>query len=341
MEFGAAAAAGITARLLCHPLDTVKTVAFTGFAQAQPTSRRKTNSTLCSSLRATARKIWISEGLSGFYRGLGIALTGAAPGVGLYLSTYYFTSQWMRSIYGVLFPSTDCFPDSAPTKAAERPAVSESNVHPLIYFLSGFVAEAVSCLVWVPVDVTKERLQSQPTQLVGRYTGSRDGMRRIYRLEGLRGFYKGYWSTLGSFGPFSGIYFIFYEYFMALIHRHSQGGDLETCAPLMAGLGGTVMASLCTNPLELIKTRLQVQHMCLGVGTSSEPARAPAERLFSYRYSGLRNGLFEVAKREGIFALWKGVFSRIAFQAPNAACTMMAYEYFTERLRQSVKEQKY
>ena len=29
--------------------------------------------------------------------------------------------------------------------------------------------------------------------------------------EGIHGLYKGYWATLASFGPFSALYFVFYE----------------------------------------------------------------------------------------------------------------------------------
>jgi hypothetical protein len=36
-------------------------------------------------------------------------------------------------------------------------------------------------------------------------------MRTIMRQEGYRGLYKGYFATLFSYGPFSAIYFAWYE----------------------------------------------------------------------------------------------------------------------------------
>lgn len=77
-----------------------------------------------------------------------------------------------------------------------------------------------SCLVYVPVDVVKERLQvqrgyGQNNQVaypgLPIYGGSMDAFNKIFRMEGVKGMYKGYGATLASFGPFSALYFMFYE----------------------------------------------------------------------------------------------------------------------------------
>ncbi len=80
-------------------------------------------------------------------------------------------------------------------------------------------------MVFVPVDVIKERLQVtrnlaplslQTSPAAGpsalpQYRNSWDAFRQILRSEGLRGAYKGYSATLLSYGPFSALYFLFYE----------------------------------------------------------------------------------------------------------------------------------
>lgn len=79
-----------------------------------------------------------------------------------------------------------------------------------------------SCVVFVPVDVVKERLQVQIQTPLGNpgagkagglpiYNGSLDALMQICRHEGLRGIYKGYGATLLTYGPFSGLYFFLYE----------------------------------------------------------------------------------------------------------------------------------
>ena len=68
------------------------------------------------------------------------------------------------------------------------------------------LAEAIACVIYVPVDVIKERLQVQKgIQSIGGglqkgyyYKGSLDALKKITRNEGLGGIYKGYLATLGE-----------------------------------------------------------------------------------------------------------------------------------------------
>ena len=86
-----------------------------------------------------------------------------------------------------------------------------------------------SCIVFVPVDVIKERLQVQHTICTHNtssstitstssssnklpiYKGSFDALLQICQQEGVRGIYKGYGATLLTYGPFSALYFLLYE----------------------------------------------------------------------------------------------------------------------------------
>lgn len=60
----------------------------------------------------------------------------------------------------------------------------------LIY--DALVATSLSCIVYVPVDVIKERLQVQNEDGMGRlrYRGSLHALRTILAEEGVRGIYK-------------------------------------------------------------------------------------------------------------------------------------------------------
>ena len=89
-----------------------------------------------------------------------------------------------------------------------------------VHFSSGMLAEAVTCIIYVPVDVVKERMQVQRRERsltsnkkpqLYQYKGSWDALQQIIRTEGMKGIYRGYGATLASFGPFSALYFVFYE----------------------------------------------------------------------------------------------------------------------------------
>jgi len=60
----------------------------------------------------------------------------------------------------------------------------------LIDFVSGFAAETVSCLLWVPIDVIKERQQVQSTMRTTSYKNTFNAISTIMSQEGLRGLYK-------------------------------------------------------------------------------------------------------------------------------------------------------
>jgi hypothetical protein len=112
-----------------------------------------------------------------------------------------------------------------------------------------------SCIVFVPVDVIKERMQIQrpaailqksvsvatdtsftasgaanihpvPGNLAANscsptpYKSGLHAVRTILKEEGLLGIYRGYFITMLSFGPFSALYFVFYEEFKSMILRY-------------------------------------------------------------------------------------------------------------------------
>ncbi|CCW61403.1 unnamed protein product [Phytomonas sp. EM1] len=348
-----AALAGSIARVISHPLETIKTVAFTGFAGNGPTPTGQGGIPHAATpfpphSRATplprvtffssAKDIWRREGVAGFYRGVGISAIGAAPAMGLYLSSYDWCSARWRALGERPAPSSSSsdvvwspWERAIRTVAANTPSAVTS-------LTCGFLAEAASCVVWVPMDVSKERLQSQPPSLEGRYRNSWDALRTIARYEGVYGLYRGYGSTLWSFGPFSAVYFFSYEIFSDLLTKlcYTNGApthldndpnntDQRTriLIALGAGAGGNIMASLTTNPLEFVKTRLQVQRAILKGNKSP---------YYKYQYRGLYDGLVTAIKEEGVRGLWRGVGCRMAHAAPNAALAMAFYEYFKVKM---------
>ena len=118
-----------------------------------------------------------------------------------------------------------------------------------VHFASGMFAETVSCVLWVPIDVLKERMQIQRVPGKGNGAGlsaSKAGVfyetgfqaiRETVRNEGVLGFYRGYGATLMSFGPFSALYFMFYEEGKGLMKvclpsvlaRHFTAINVEIC----------------------------------------------------------------------------------------------------------------
>jgi hypothetical protein len=203
------------------------------------------------------------EGIGGLYRGLGTVISIGTPAFVLYLATY---EQAKKTFLGM-------------------PAL-QGDYEFVGHFGAGMAAETVSCLVYVPVDVVKERLQVQRRLRSGQeisgtlpmYRGTWHALSTIMQTEGLRGVYRGYGATLLSFGPFSAFYFLFYEkckQWSATSVGVTKQEDLPFHLTLASAAGAGALASLITNPVDLVRLRLQVQRGSsspLSSSSSSIPA---------------------------------------------------------------------
>ena len=241
--------AGIIARSFTHPLDTVK-------ARLQASSQY---SGVWDVFQTTMK----SEGILGFYRGFSTVIVGGTPGTILYLCSYDLFKEKL-----LLWSVGSSSPESSLSFSQNH------NTHFSIHFVSGISAEAVACLIYVPVDVIKERLQVQQLNKEHKsshqlnkehksssrntyYKGGWDALQKIARNEGLlSGIYKGYGATLASFGPFSAFYFVFYERFKVWSQEYLDGGDAiasNSDLPfhwiLFSSASAGALASWITSPL--------------------------------------------------------------------------------------------
>lgn len=321
------ALSGTLARLPTHPLDTLKARLQTLRAGSMAAGARPPSA--LELLRTIAR----TEGLRGLYRGLGVTLT-----LGPFASVLYFTGYEVRgqpaapcpapSRAGFLRPHSRCHLlrllalASAPqgSRDALKRALPGAPAA-LSHLSAGLIAEALSCVLFVPVDVIKERMQVQGGRPAGAgttyYTGTVHAITSIYRGEGLAGVYRGYWATVGSFGPFSALYFAFYEAAKAAYLGHAGpeaprgAAQMPFWASLLSGASAGAAASVLTNPLDLVKLRLQVQRGGAGL---------------DFGYTGLIQGLRRMAAEEGLRAMMRGAGTRVAFHTPTTAISMALFE---------------
>ena len=193
------------------------------------------------------------EGIGGLYRGFAIHVTGSIPAAALYFGSYeLFKSRVLEHQF---------FQD--------KPF--------LAYLAGGMFAEAVACSIFVPVDVVKERRQVQANLGTFKYKNDIDAIRQIIKVEGARGLYRAYGATVMSFGPFSALYFLFYEklkeytvnfsaadYKNKINQTDEQGRkaavsqDISFFQAMLCSMQAGILASFLTNPLDMAKLRLQV-----------------------------------------------------------------------------------
>ncbi|GKY92413.1 hypothetical protein MPSEU_000211900 [Mayamaea pseudoterrestris] len=305
------AAAGIIGRCLTHPLDT-------GKAKLQASSSPKVGGTPSqyTGTFQVLRTTFLQEGIRGWYRGFGVVVTLGTPGTVLYLSTYEIAKERLLCARASQSDDMVGLPDWA------------------VHLASGMLAETIACVVYVPVDVIKERMQVQQRlhqQGNVYYKNTVDAMKQISQTEGLRGLYRGYAATLMSFGPFSALYFVFYERCKMLAREYEAHGvlswehdalhatlptaDLSFQSTLICSAGAGAAASWVTSPLDLAKLRLQVSRSQQQLQTNASPA-----------YRGVFDCLRQAFRQGGIRGLFRGALARVLHFAPATTVTMTAYE---------------
>lgn len=279
----AGAAAGMTEHMVMFPVDTVKTrmQSYTGVRDYAATSV----------LRA-ARRITATEGHAALWRGVGAVALSAGPAHALYFAAYEAALARLeaRAERGV-----------SPYLAPFAPAIA------------GATATVVLDGVMTPWDVVKQRMQLATDM---RYTSVLSCLRSVYATHGLSAFFAGYKATLLMNIPFTAVYFSAYEGAKKALLSRKQSSNSDSKPQFSAGahcLAGGIAggaAAAATNPLDVVKTRLQTQG-----------------ELGARRYRGLWDALNSIRLEEGAKGLFRGIRPRVVFHVPAAAVCWTTYEF--------------
>ncbi|KAK5856740.1 hypothetical protein PBY51_008315 [Eleginops maclovinus] len=211
---------GTCSTLLFQPLDLVKTRLQTLQSGMQPGSSRVGMMTVFLSVVRTER-------LLGLWKGVSPSFARTIPGVGLYFSTYYSVKQHF---------------------------FQDRNPGPLQAVLLGGGARAVAGVVMLPVTVIKTRFEC------GRfsYRSVLGALRSVCVTEGPAALFSGLMATLLRDVPFSGIYVMFYSQAKAALPQEIRSSSSAPLANFSCGLASGVLASLITQPADVVKTQVQV-----------------------------------------------------------------------------------
>ncbi|XP_039271931.2 solute carrier family 25 member 44-like [Styela clava] len=293
---------GVSMRTLIYPMNLVKTR-----LQAQEGT---------SAYRGTydaISKIGKHEGFRGFYRGFPISLVQVFAGQ-LYITTYETTKQTIFNGQSILVQ----------------------------HLLGGFMASTVSQTIMVPVDIVSQHQQISTARAKLHMTASVDQSaamsgiagkngkvasgimgrsvlgqayhisRHLLRTEGLSGLYRGYAVSLCTYGLNSGFYWGFYYMYSELLESflpEQKGRLLEALRISASGILGSATAIILTNPLDVVRTRYQLQ---VRAGTEIQSAFTTFKTLLN---------------TEGYKGLTKGMTARIVQSSFSSWILILGYEY--------------
>lgn len=276
-HMAAGALAGMTEHMAMFPVDTIKTR-----MQSYVGLRDFGNLGMMN----TTRAIISTDGIAALWRGVGAVAISAGPAHALYFSTY-------EAVRKVL----------APTQK------HDGDVHPAATAVAGACATIIADGIMTPLDVVKQRMQ-----LTGRstYQSVIQCTRHVYTNHGIPAFFAGYRATLLMNIPFTAVYFSGYESAKKLVldYRGVDDSQFSATSHCLAGALAGAAAAASTNPLDVVKTRLQTQG-----------------EVGARRYRGLLDALRSIRVEEGWRGLMSGVRPRVLFHMPAAAVCWTTYEF--------------
>ena len=171
-------------------------------------------------------------------------------------------------------------------KGKEEMTVAQSMVKFMSNFVLGGVAGGVGVVCVYPIDLVKTRMQNQRTSKSGQlmYRNSIDCFTKVFRNEGPKGLYRGILPQLagvspekaiklavndflrGRFTKADGTWCSFQSFLffipqitrkITLEHQRSNTGTISPGMEILAGMGAGASQVIFTNPVEIVKIRLQ------------------------------------------------------------------------------------
>ncbi|GAA96952.1 hypothetical protein E5Q_03626 [Mixia osmundae IAM 14324] len=174
-------------------------------------------------------------------------------------------------------------------------------------FLSGGFGGVCCVLTGQPFDLTKVRLQTAPP---GTYNGALDVVRKTYKADGVKGFFKGMGSPLVGVTPMFAVSFWGYGMGKKLVYSFTP----DRSSPILsngelaaAGFFSALPTTLVAAPVERVKVVLQTQ--------GDNP-----------KYKGPIDVVGKLYKEGGIRSLFRGTLATVARDGPGSAAYFVTYE---------------
>ena len=222
--------------------------------------------------------------------------------------------------------------------------------NPLPSFIAGFAGGSASTILLYPLDLVKVRLQvdERSTARSAATSYNTKGkticttVRGVIKHEGYLGLYKGLTpAVIGSAASWGGFFILYEELKRHILHRKMRMADAEintikTHQQPKVKLGPTehfaasCMAGACmvalTNPLWLIKTRLQLQNSRL----QEQLSNPDKSKSIKPPYRGLTHAAYTIVKEEGFLALYKGSIPALMLVS-HGGIQFVSYEFLKSR----------
>lgn len=234
-------------------------------------------------------KILRAEGLRGLYRGFMVNTFTLISGQA-YITTYELVRKYVSNY-------------------------SKDNT--LKSLVAGGSASLVAQSITVPIDVISQQLMMQGrgehlTRFKVKSSGAkpsisfgqtRDIIAQIFAADGICGFYRGYVASLLTYIPNSAVWWPFYHFYAEQLSKMAPSDCPHLLLQAMAGPLAAATASTVTNPMDVVRARVQVEGRTSVIETFNQ-----------------------LIREEGFWGMTKGLSARIISSTPTAIVMVVGYE---------------
>ncbi|XP_048828732.1 solute carrier family 25 member 44a [Brienomyrus brachyistius] len=238
-------------------------------------------------------KILRTEGVRGLYRGFMVNTFTLISGQA-YITTYELVRKYVSSY---------------------------STNNTLKSLVAGGSASLVAQSITVPIDVVSQQLMMQgqgahltrfrvkPKMAMAArkdrvtFGQTRDIIVQIFAADGFRGFYRGYVASLLTYIPNSAVWWPFYHFYAEQLSKLAPSECPHLVLQAMAGPLAAATASTVTNPMDVVRARVQVEGRTSVIETFKQ-----------------------LLAEEGLLGMTKGLSARIISSTPTAIVMVVGYE---------------
>jgi solute carrier family 25 citrate transporter 1 len=365
-QFLAGGVSGLLSRAATHPVDTIKSQMQVSNLVVTRRSTERSGCDSTSHRRpilTSARLLNAKCAIQNLYRGFGAAALGAPMASGMYFLGYETTKKTLKKIRRER-RREGAFNDDDHEEEEEDNKTTIYMIDNIITGVVAQAFAGIAYTPVDVVKERMQVSSVLPTNLKTNngvdYRNAFDALKTIVKNEGIKnGLMRGYWAQNFVWWPWSACYFVAYEKGLEIFRRNNNdnksslrvdddnggvfGGDAErsnfessssssssvkssssfyreggwyenNISPhAVSAFAAATCATILTHPLDLCKTR--VQTMTNNNNNNNNK-----------KVMTLRTVFKDVVRKEGVLALYRGVFARVLSVAPGSAISFYAYE---------------
>ncbi|KXZ50486.1 hypothetical protein GPECTOR_16g661 [Gonium pectorale] len=201
----------------------------------------------------------------------------------------------------------------------------------VLELLPGISGGVARVMIGQPFDTIKTRLQvlGAGTALAAKlppsevYKDSMDCVRKMVRSEGPLSFYKGTVAPLFGNMILLGIHFPVFSHVRKQLEGDDHYSNFSYTNALISGAAAGAAGSLVSTPVELVRTKMQMQRRAALAGSAGSAAASSGAEVF---YKGSVDCFKQVLSKHGVKGLYRGVTSTVLRDMQGYAWFFLGYE---------------